>query len=117
MQYQWVAYLHAPGDWGVTVKNATNALLDEVREAKGISSDYALAKLLAVRQQTVSSYRSERTQMSDEIALQLATMIGKPAAPIFAQLAAERAKNPEVAKVWREAARILSRRSRGTKAK
>jgi predicted transcriptional regulator len=97
------------GDWGVTVRNASNALLDEVREIKGIESDYALAKLLGVRQQTVSSYRSGRTQMSDEIALRLALMIGKPAAPIFAELAAERAKHPDVAKIWKDAAKALAK--------
>jgi predicted transcriptional regulator len=67
------------------VQNVTNALLDEVREAKGLTSDYQLAKLMAVRQQTVSSYRSGRTQMSDEIALKLASMIGKDAAKVLAR--------------------------------
>jgi predicted transcriptional regulator len=105
----------ALGDWGVTtVRNTTTDLLDDVREAKGIASDYALAKLLGVRQQTVSSYRSGRTQLSDGMALRVAKMIGRPPAPILAELAAERAKDPEVAKVWRDAAKALAR-LRGTK--
>jgi len=93
------------------LRTVTTSLLDEVREAKGIGSDYALAKLLAVRQQTISNYRGGRTQMSDEIVLRVARMMGRAAAPLFAQLAAERAKHPDVAKVWREAAKALDKRT------
>jgi transcriptional regulator with XRE-family HTH domain len=93
------------------VKNATTDLLDEVRKIKGLDSDYAIAKLLDVRTQTISSYRTGRTQMSDEMALRATRILGRPAAPFFARLAAERAKHPEVAKVWTEAARILGHRS------
>lgn len=96
--------------------NATTALVDEFKQAKGVPSDYALAKLLNVRQQTVSNYRSGRTQMSDEIALRVAEALGRPAAAVLAQLAAERAKNPEVAKVWKDAVKVLSRGAlRGTR--
>jgi predicted transcriptional regulator len=104
----------AVGDWGVptTVKNTTTALLNEVRESKGLRSDYALAKLLSVRTQTITSYRTGRTQMSDEMALRTARILGRAAAPIFAQLASERAKDPEVAKVWVDAAKVLARSSR-----
>jgi hypothetical protein len=102
------------GDWGVptTVKNATTDLLDEVREIKGLRSDYALAKLLEVRTQTITSYRTGRTQMSDEMALRATRALGRAPAPVFAQLAAERAKDPEVAKVWAEAAKVLARKLR-----
>jgi len=93
------------------VKNMTTDLLDEVLKLKGLGSDYALAKLLNVRTQTISSYRTGRTQMSDEMALRAARVLGRAPAPVFAQLAAERAKHPEVAKVWTDAARVLGRRS------
>jgi transcriptional regulator with XRE-family HTH domain len=94
------------------VRNTSTDLLDEIREVKGITSDYKLAKLLGVRQQTISSYRSGRTQASDEIALRAATIIGRSPGPLLAQLAAERAKNPDVAKVWRDVAKVVVR-SRG----
>lgn len=102
------------GDWGVpaTVKNATTNLLDEVREFKGLESDYALAKVLNVRTQTISSYRTGRTQMNAEMALRAARVLGRAPAPLFAMLAAERAKNPDVAKVWADAARDLARNFR-----
>jgi transcriptional regulator with XRE-family HTH domain len=94
------------------VGNTTTDLIDAVKKAKGITSDYALAKQLGLKPQTISNYRHGRTQMSDETAVALAGMIDRPPAPILAQLAAERAKSPEVAKVWREAARALSRARR-----
>jgi hypothetical protein len=50
-------------------------------------------------QNAISNYRHGRTQMSDETAVAMAAMIGRAPAPILAQLAAERAKSPEVAKV------------------
>ncbi len=93
------------------MKNATTELLNEARTIKGLDSDYALAKLLNVRTQTISSYRTGRTQMNDVMALRIARALGRAPAPLFAQLAAERAKDPEVAKVWAEAAKTLSRKS------
>ena len=96
-------------DWGVRVRNTSTGLLDEVRKAKSIESDYKLAKLLGVRTQTISNYRNGHAQMNDEIALRTATMIGRAPGPLLAQLAAERAKNPEVAKVWREVAKVVAR--------
>lgn len=87
----------------------TNIVLDELREAKGIVSDYGLAKLLEVRPQTISNYRRDRTQLSDEMALRVARMMDRPPASLLAELAAERAKHPEVAKVWKDAAKVLAR--------
>jgi len=59
------------------MRNVTNALNDEVLETKGLASDYAVAKLLGVRPQTVTNYRSGCAQLSDEIALRSARMMRK----------------------------------------
>jgi plasmid maintenance system antidote protein VapI len=98
------------------VGNTTTDLMDAVKDAKGIHSDYALAKRLGVLPQTISNYRHGRTQMADEIAVAMAAMIDRAPAPILAQLAADRAKSPEVARIWREAAKMLGRGGRGGKA-
>jgi plasmid maintenance system antidote protein VapI len=98
------------------VGNTTTDLIDAVKEAKGIQSDYALAKRLGVLPQTISNYRHGRTQMADEIAVAMAGMIDRAPAPILAQLAADRAKSSEVAKIWREAAKALARTGRAGKA-
>jgi hypothetical protein len=102
------------GDWGVpaTVKNTTTDLLDEIKDVKGLSSDYAVAKLLEVRTQTITSYRTGRTQMSDEMALRAARVLGRAPGPVFAQLAGERSKDPEVTRVWLDAAKVLARHAR-----
>jgi len=97
------------------VGNTSTDLLDEVRKAKSFSSDYALAKYLGVLPQTISNYRHERTQMSDEIAVAMAALIDRAPAPILAQLASERAKSPDVAKVWRDAAKVLAKMGRAGK--
>jgi plasmid maintenance system antidote protein VapI len=89
------------------VPNTSVELLDEIREKKGIESDYGVAKLLDVKPQTVSNYRHGRTQLSDEMVVRVARILGRPPAPLLAQVAAERAKSPEVAKIWRDIAKVL----------
>jgi plasmid maintenance system antidote protein VapI len=96
----------------VPLRNTTTDLMDEVKKAMGATSDYRLAKLLSLEPTTVSNYRNGRSQASDEIALKLAAAINRAPAPILAQIAAERASSPEVAKVWRDAAKVLARASR-----
>ena len=93
-------------------KNTTNTLLDELKEAHGIESDYALKDLLGVESSGLSNYRHLRSQLSDEMALRVAKLLDRPPAPILAMLAAERAKDPEVAKVWTEAAKTLAQEQR-----
>jgi len=96
----------------VPVRNTTTDLMDAVKEAMGIKSDYGLSKLLDVKKTTVSNYRNGRSQASDEIALRMAGMLKRAPAPILAQLAADRTSSPEVAKVWRDAAKVLARSGR-----
>jgi len=100
------------GESAITVKNTTTDLLDEIRKIKGLTSDYQVAKLLEVRTQTITSYRTGRTQMNDEMALRATHVIGRATAPVLAQLAADRASHAEVKKIWLEAAKTLARTSR-----
>lgn len=92
------------------MRNVTTVLLDEIKRAKGITSDYGLSKLLEVKPNAISNYRNGRSQMSDEVALKAARMMGRPLPPLLAALAADRAKNSEIAKARKEAAKILSRK-------
>lgn len=95
--------------------NTTIELLDEMRKNIQVFSDYALAKQLGVLPQTISNYRHNRTQMSDEVAVLVANILGRAPAPILALLSSERAKTPEVAKIWREAAKALIRSAKAGK--
>lgn len=75
--------------------------LDKAKEAKGIQSDYALAKHLGIRSSTISGYRAGKSQMDDSIAVKIAEIIGKHPAIVLADVHAEREKNPEIAAIWR----------------
>src|SRR5260370_28629955 len=81
------------------MRNATNTLLDEVRVILSITSDYALAKRLGVRQQAITNYRSGRTQMTEGIALRVAEILGRPPVVLFPQIGAERTKDQNVASI------------------
>lgn len=98
---------------GVTVGNTSTDLVDAIKEAKGIKSDYGVAKQLGLAPQTISNYRKGRTTMSDETAVAAAVMLGRAPAPILVQLAIERASTPDVAKVWKEVSKVLARPRRG----
>ena len=97
------------GDWGVTVQNTTNRLLNDLKEAKELPSDYALANLLDVESSAIGNYRKGRSHMREDLVVLAARMLGLPAAPLLSQVAADRSRYPEVAKVWREAAKSLAR--------
>lgn len=90
------------------MKSASVALLDAVRARHGLTSDYQLCKLLDVPQNRVSNYRHGRAGMDDEMGLRIAALLGRPAGAVLAELAADRAKVPAVAKAWKEAARRLA---------
>jgi hypothetical protein len=95
------------------VRNVASALLDNVQKESPLRSDYKIAKFLGVGRTTVSSYRTGRILMPEETVLRLTNLIGYNPAPLFAELAAERAeraKLPEVARVWRESVKVLGRK-------
>lgn len=66
----------------------------------GIESDYALAKRLGVTQSAVSSYRTGRSRIDDEVALTVAEILGVNPMQVIAAANAERAKTPEQRARW-----------------
>jgi hypothetical protein len=78
------------------VRSLTNDPLDEVRELKGIDSDYKLAKLLEV-------------PSADRAQLPLRPFRSSPTRPRFGS-PPTKAKRPAVAKVWRDVAKALIRK-------
>ena len=83
----------------------TCELLDAVKLRYKLPSDYALAKFLGIRQQTISGYRHHDMQMDDEIALRVADKLGIEDGAVLAWMHAERTKCPRAAKAFRELAR------------
>ena len=74
--------------------------LDAVKAAKGLTSDYQLAKLLGFPLSSVSSYRTGRRFFDDEAALTVAQALGVEPICVIAAANAERAKTPEQKARW-----------------
>jgi len=81
--------------------------LDDLKAARGLRSDYQLAKFLAWRQQRLTNYRQGAT-FDDEAARQIADALALQPAYIAACMAAQRAKSPELRKMWEKAAKVLA---------
>lgn len=67
-------------------------LLDLVKHALHLESDYALAKRLGVTKSLISMHRSRRFGMSNELALKCADVLGYDPAYVLLCVNAERAK-------------------------
>jgi hypothetical protein len=74
--------------------------LDAVKAAKGLTSDYQLAKLLGFPLSSVSSYRTGRRFFDDEAALTVAEVLGVNPLAVIAAANAERAKTEEQKARW-----------------
>lgn len=82
------------------MQNATNAVLDRVASTLGLRSDYAIAKAMHQTTQSLSKYRLGKSQLGEESALKAAELAHLNPGAVLAKLQAERAKSPEVRKVW-----------------
>jgi predicted transcriptional regulator len=78
----------------------TLELLDAVKVRRGITSDYALAKVLGVTQAAVSGYRTGRSRIDDDVALTVAEILHLNPMHVIAAANAERAKTPEQRARW-----------------
>lgn len=78
----------------------TLGYLAACKKRLGIESDYALAKALGVTQAAVSSYRTEKSKISDDVALTVAEILGINPLEVIAAANAERAKTPEQKARW-----------------
>lgn len=83
----------------------SNELLDKVKKDYNIASDYALAKRLGISQEGLRKIRDRG--LSDERALQVATLLDLNPGEIMASVRAERAKSPEVKAAWRRIAESM----------
>ena len=84
----------------------TNSLLDAVKTRLNITSERALAR--EAFKVDVASLRDMRQRgLSDERALQVATLLDLNAGEVLAAIRAERAKSPEVRAVWQKVAESM----------
>lgn len=83
--------------------STTTELLDRLKAAQGISSDYALAKLLGISKQGISHYRTKAGQLDTSGVFRIAELLGMSHAETLAALAsieAERAKDEQTRATW-----------------
>lgn len=80
----------------------TIEFLDELKARKGGISDYAVAKILGVTQQTISKYRVGKDYLGDSTAIRVAQLLEIDPAIIIASVHAERSKSEQEKAVWRE---------------
>ncbi len=78
----------------------TREYLNEVMRVKGISSDYALAKVLGVGKQTISGYRNKNTTMHNDVAVKVAEALGLHPGIVLIDMQAERTKDPAMRTLW-----------------
>ena len=83
--------------------STTTELLDRLKAAQGISSDYALAKVLGITKQGISHYRTKSGQLDTAGVFRVAELLGMSHVETLAALAAieaERAKDEQTRATW-----------------
>lgn len=86
----------------------TVQLLNAIKTRHQVASDYRLAQLLGCRSSAIYGYRARRSCLDESMCIKVAELLNEPAGAILAEVAAERAKRPEVKKAWEAAARAAA---------
>lgn len=82
----------------------TSELLDQIKTARNLSSDYALAELLGITRAAISSYRRGISHADDRIAVMLADALQIDRFKTIARINADRAKKAEERAWWKRLA-------------
>ncbi|AOS79234.1 hypothetical protein Q5W_09785 [Hydrogenophaga sp. PBC] len=69
--------------------------IDRLKEAKGWTSDYRVAKELGLSRSAVSTYRNRPSTMDEDTAMRVAEILGTPPEAVLLDQAMERTKNDE----------------------
>lgn len=78
----------------------TTTYLDALRSHLHLRSDAALASVLGVARQTISSYRLQGTCMDDDVAVRAARLLGIQPATILLDMYAQRTRDPQIKSLW-----------------
>jgi anti-sigma-K factor RskA len=82
----------------------TNELVDKFKELKGVASDYAAAKLLDIRPNRISNYRTLTSHADDRTAIMLADALGLDRLETIARINEDRATERSEKEFWRRIA-------------
>lgn len=83
-----------------TERTVTNQLLDRYAEAKGLNSDYKIAKALGITRQAVSNWRNEKNHLDDTACLQIAEALNIDPLTIMAKVRETRKQSPREQATW-----------------
>lgn len=89
----------------------TKRYLEKIRAANGGCSDYKLAQIIGVRQQTVSNYMTGNRTLDDDVAVAVAELLGISPLQVIADCSAERAaraNNVKLQNLWQQVARLAT---------
>ena len=75
-------------------------LVEMIRELTETKSDYAVAKILGIRPQSVCNWKGGRSSMSEEIAVNTALILDLDPGYVLACVCAERAIDTPLFEVW-----------------
>lgn len=89
-------------------------LLDELKLAMGIDSDYRAADILGVTRSTVSKWRQDKGGMSEETALKAAYLIGYDPAYVLLRIQLEQAQTMGARNVLAELVTQIEQRTQAT---
>lgn len=77
----------------------------QVKQAKGLDTDYKVAKLLGWKQNKITQYRNGQG-MDNEAARQIAQVLNVPVWQIIADMEIQRAKDEPTRKAWKMLQRV-----------
>lgn len=83
--------------------------LDAVKHRHHIPSDNKLAAFLGVTQPNVAQVRTQRRKIDDRLAIKIARALEVDPEYVMASVQAERAKNVEVRRIWKNLAATIKR--------
>ena len=86
--------------------NTTNAVIDRIKSQHNVTSDYAVSKLLGVTRTSLSDYRHNRRQFSDEIAFRAAKLVDLNPVELLTNLHSERASNDIESELWKSISKM-----------
>lgn len=76
--------------------------IDAIKKRIGKDSDYAVAKVLEIRESTIAGYRKRGGQMDDEIATRVAALLHLHPGLVMLDMHRARAKTPAEINIWQE---------------
>jgi len=82
--------------------NTTLQVIDRIKAEHHIESDYAAAKLLGISRQSMSKYRNNKNQFSDDVAYRAAELAKMSPFKVIASLQSERNNLQSNREVWTE---------------